>query len=299
MEDTRQELSIKRDGYSFTELGGLFDSSSDLIFFNQEKNEQEEEFPGEFSFRNSPYNKLKLREEKLKDDFDYNIIKIFSEQKDSNIEVEDKNEKKATLLTQKRGRKKKDETLNTKKQHTKYDRDNILGKIQVHYISFLVNYINLTIKKNFSIYHPIFLDLNYNFKRNTSKKFMKELKEKTVGEILKTPPTVKNNKNIKDLSNVNKMVFDSVYKKNTELGKLLDKNYLDLFHEIYFVNKIDDEKENKNVKSIEIFKDLLLREKEKNPSDIVYISKIVKVAEKEFIKSGKPIFTTIIKKSFN
>lgn len=192
-----------------------------------------------------------------------------------------------------------EEQINNKskrQKHTKYDRDNIFGKIQVHYISFLVDYTNYKIKQFLPGRHLKFSDIDYSFKKMISKASVKSLKEKTIGQILQNPPSTKNKPYIKDLGNLNKNIFDIVYNECPKIKEILDKNYLDLFHGVYYKkyngDSYEDEIERKN--GIVKFNDLLKKIKQKNNGDDFYIEKMIKMADTEFIKPGTPIFKTFL-----
>ena len=71
---------------------------------------------------------------------------------------------------------------NKKKTHDKNTSDNLLRKVQVHYLSFIVNYLN-DILKNLK-YKQKFFNLDYDFKSNINKEYVENLKTKTIGEII-------------------------------------------------------------------------------------------------------------------
>lgn len=72
--------------------------------------------------------------------------------------------------------------LNLNKIHDKNTIDNVLRKIQVNYISFIVSYIN-DILTNLN-YKERFYKLDYSFKQNINKQFVESLKTKNIGEII-------------------------------------------------------------------------------------------------------------------
>ena len=65
-----------------------------------------------------------------------------------------------------------------KKFHDKKSSDNILRKIQVHYLSFIIDFLNniLRILK----YDRQFLELDYNFKKDVNRKHINKLKKNTL-----------------------------------------------------------------------------------------------------------------------
>lgn len=145
--------------------------------------------------------------------------------------------KQLTKIKRKRGRKTniKENTENKKegkktKIHDKNSCDNILRKIQVHYLTFIVSYLNEILK---SLEYPIiFHNLNYKFKSNVKKEFVESLKTKTIGEIIVNDITIK----FKTLNkNYNQMLYEKI-KDNEQLKKIFEDNYLKLFKNIYYKN---------------------------------------------------------------
>ena len=80
----------------------------------------------------------------------------------------------------KRGRKKERE--NKSQTHDKYWMDNILRKIQNHFLSFIIFFINDILKA--LNYEQRFLKLDQSFKVNIKKDFVESLKKKAIGEII-------------------------------------------------------------------------------------------------------------------
>ena len=76
----------------------------------------------------------------------------------------------------------KEVNLKNKKIHIKYSFDNILRKIQFHYMSFIVSFLN-DILRNFNI-NQRFLRLDFKYCLNIKKDFIKSLKKKTLSEII-------------------------------------------------------------------------------------------------------------------
>ena len=87
-------------------------------------------------------------------------------------------EKKLT----KAGRKRKRPLEIGEKEHSKDAHDNILRKIQVHFLTFIINYANAILSHlNFSFQ---FIDIDYHIKKVISKEKFSALKKKNIGEIL-------------------------------------------------------------------------------------------------------------------
>ena len=126
-------------------------------------------------------------------------------------------------LQKKRGRVK---VINPKKQlnlnriHDKNTIDNVLRKIQVNYISFIVSYIN-DILKNLN-YKERFYKIDYSFKQNINKQFVESLKTKNIGEIICNKIS---NKYKKD-ENTNKYIFDKIFQKKKWSKQSFNQNFV-------------------------------------------------------------------------
>ena len=123
------------------------------------------------------------------------------------------------------------------KRHTALDDDNILRKIQVQYISFLVHYSNDVISFYVDDYknNACFKDVDYKLKKVVNHKNVENLKKKAIGEIIKfkiTPKikTIERNENEKNLN--------IILKKYPFLLEYFKINYLELFIQ-YYKNKND------------------------------------------------------------
>jgi hypothetical protein len=137
-------------------------------------------------------------------------------------------------VSKRRKRNEKNENI-MRRVHTAADYDNILRKIQVHFLSFIINFTNDVINtliddKNV----PKFKNLDYKIKKTVNHKFVEELKSKDIGEILqlKVSPKMK-----KFDGSVNKVIYDTIYGKYPIIHSYMNKSYLSLFKEYY--NSVD------------------------------------------------------------
>ena len=91
----------------------------------------------------------------------------------------------STELTKKKRKRGKENSKGSKnaKVHNIFSQDNLLRKIQIHYLNFIISFLN-NIIKHLNYDDKKFLKLNYEFKKNVSKNFFNTLKEKTIGEII-------------------------------------------------------------------------------------------------------------------
>ena len=186
------------------------------------------------------------------------------------------------LLKKKRGREKvKKQEINENdgigyiRIHDKHTSDNVLRKIQVHYISFIVSFINEILKG--LGFKQKFLNLTYSFKKNINKEFINSLKTKDIGNILCNKISGKYKKD----ENINKNIYDEIIQKNEIIKKILLEKYSLLFKNIYYKsNKIINLSEyglNKQITlsgGVKMFKDLLkdFEIKDINKKHIKYIN---------------------------
>ncbi len=176
----------------------------------------------------------------------------------------------------------------SRKTHKADDEDNILRKLQVHYISFITFFVNEIIKallypnKN----PPKFQIIDYETKKKVSSKYVKNLKNKTIGDIiqLKVSPKMKT---IKADANIN--TYNEIKEKCPEIQEILQKKYIDVFKEYYF-------KENPETQSIQIKDKNITLSKSKSKNYINLIQKyyhlkekIEKVIDKHYLHNYKRI----------
>ena len=180
------------------------------------------------------------------------------------FQVEIINDSSSTNSTnKKRGRRKKKQNAKYKREHKRDSPDNILRKIQVHFLNFIVHFLNFILKNlNFK---QKFMKLDYEFKKGIKKELINILKSKSIGELISKE--ISNKYKNKD-KNHNKKIYEEV-KNYKVINKILSINYLDFFKNIYFQNKkhIDlreygfDKKINLTDDS-KMFKDLINKNKE-------------------------------------
>ena len=204
--------------------------------------------------------------------------------------------KNKKFCKKKRGRKMKQNNStkeeNNQNTHDKFSNDNLLRKIQIHYISFLISIINLILRD--LNYEEQFLKLNYNIKKNINKKFFESLKNKKLSEIIcnkiskkykkydsniniKIYNKIKNNEILKNFFNI--LIF---FPKTTiKQIKKVSENYLSFFKNIYYeskriinLKKYGLEKEIFLSEEIKMFKDLLQDNIDENIDNKKYVEEI-------------------------
>ena len=124
-----------------------------------------------------------------------------------------------------------------KKIHYGHAADNLLRKIQVHFLSFMVNYINDVIKTIINDKNvPLFKILDYKIKKKVKHEYVNELRNKSIAEILQlnVSPKIKLHDN-----NVNKNIYSTICKISPFMIGYLQQSYVSLFKEYYYnKNKI-------------------------------------------------------------
>ena len=165
------------------------------------------------------------------------------------------------------------------KFHDKNKVDNLIRKIQVHYMSFIRSFLN-EITKHLKIVKQ-FLEIDYNIKKDASKKNLKELKEKTIGEIISSEISSKY-KNIE--KNYNKIIVDDL-SKNEVLRNILSQNYMSFFKEVYYQsnNKINLKRYGADEEiilsnKVEMYRDFL----KNNDFDFIHIMELNRCVAKYF-----------------
>ena len=134
------------------------------------------------------------------------------------------------------GRKRKGDNHQYKeKVHTKYDKDNIHTKIQVHFLKFLFCFINEIIEIYFGKKKQ-FLNIDYQNKKVVTKDNVKKLKTTKIGEILSQDISTK----YKKLNTIDKEINNKLYLEvieNENIKKILSETYINIFRNLYYKNK--------------------------------------------------------------
>lgn len=129
----------------------------------------------------------------------------------------------------------KNNDINYKKKrkiHSCSSFDNILTKIQVHFINFIIDISNDALRLIIKNKYLHFRQLNYNFKRRITYEYFNRLKEIPIKEVL--------NQNISEKyrsisKSINKEILIKIIPKSEWLNNFLNMNYLKLFN-IYYNN---------------------------------------------------------------
>ena len=236
--------------------------------------DQRSEYENEYSYTNESSNSFQLfpLQNGIIDfnDFQFPILDLTTPLNDKNNNKDNSSQSDSSkpLLSKKKGRGRQKQIINNESQkvHDKFSTDNLLRKIQVHYISFITLFLNDVLEQlNFK---QRFFKLDYFFKKNVNMKFVESLKQKNLGEIICNKISSKYKK---DNENANIKIYEEI-KKNEILNNILSENYLKFFKKIYYKsNRIINLKEyglDKDIilsKKVKLFEDLF---KDNNASDI-------------------------------
>ena len=220
-------------------------------------------------------------------------IKIIIENSNYNINNDKENfiNNNSNKKEKKRGRDKK--ILNSKRIHDKFSKDNILRKLQTHYLAFLTNFANLLIKQIlFEDKDMQFYSLKHKFFKNINKNRINLLKKQSLSDILKCTkiPQCKSAKNNTD-------VYNKITSKSIIIKNIIDKPYLEYF-QIYYNSKkkicLSKYGYNQYIilpNDIQLFEDLIKKNKTNSEiDDEKYRKKIETIIHDEFLQGPKQLF---------
>lgn len=146
-------------------------------------------------------------------------VALFSTRKNRLFKIE-KNKK--------RGRK----SRKKKKFHLKSDFDNVLTKIQIHFLNFLINISNDVLKATLTKNNLHFKHINYKFKKQITYEHIKYLKTVPIKVLLEKDISSKYRKYSKDF---NSKILQQVIPSSKWLEEFFNMKYLSLFR-IYYNN---------------------------------------------------------------
>jgi len=153
------------------------------------------------------------------------------------------------------------------KTHRKSDFDNILAKIQVHFINFIINLSNDALKiikgKNF---RKTFKNINYDFKKKINIDYIKKLQSYSIKDILIIDISSKYTTLPK---NFNKKLINEVCNSSKWLEQFFNMKYISLFNYYYNNEKIINGKEIIFSSKTKSFKDLLENKKNEDIKELI------------------------------
>ena len=145
--------------------------------------------------------------------------------------------------------------------HDRNTSDNILRKVQTHFITFILMFLNDLLKK-LNI-NKKFLKLDYKLKKIIKKDDLEILKKKTLGEIISDKISRKYRQKNEDY---NKQLCEEIKKNNILLSNIFSIKYITLFKKIYYKSLetfnlnlfgFDCDKEITLSNDVKMYKDLL------------------------------------------
>lgn len=185
---------------------------------------------------------------------EYDLKKIFNKNDlEENIEddsekiylIDDKKNikknKKTPFITNKKIKKppgkKRIKNNSIKAKHSNAAFDNLLSKIQVHYINFIREVANDAIKTELKLINALnFKDIDYIFKRCIKFNYFEELKTIPIKVLLCKPITKKFRKVLSKIKNYNQEVYNEACNKSQWLKDFFEQNYISFFHKYYYNN---------------------------------------------------------------
>ena len=181
------------------------------------------------------------------------------------------------------------------KRHTSSDNDNVLRKIQVQFISFIIFFSNDVVSFLLNDYEntPYFHNVEYELKKKVNHKNVESLKKKTIEEIIrffKITPKIKKKK-----ENENEKSLNALLKKNNNsIVEYFKTKYLDLFKKYFNNNNDNFEVNGQNIPLSDKTKkktfSSLLKKNERLKEKIKYVC--INYYINSYKKIKKPVFHT-------
>ena len=156
-------------------------------------------------------------------------------------------------------------SVTTNRVHDNNSYDNLLRKIQNHFMNFIVRFLNEYLNKN--NIEKNFCKLDYNFKKKVNKKFVNDLKTKNLRDIIINNISIKytRHENEANKNCLEEIESNEIYKiEIIELKKILSINYMDFFRKVYYKSE-----RNVNLKEFGIFKTIILSKEVKMFNDLL------------------------------
>lgn len=142
------------------------------------------------------------------------------------------NPKKILFQAKKRGRQKFSES---KKEHDKHCLDNLLTKIQVHFLSFIINLSNDALKAEFGEKTPYnFKHLSHKIKKNVNFNSFYNIKNSMIKDVLEKEISTKYKNSDK---NINIEILKKVCGQSDWLKDFFNIKYIILFKDYYYIEE--------------------------------------------------------------
>jgi hypothetical protein len=210
---------------------------------------------------------------------DYSSSDCFEIPDSRPFHVPDSENEKKKLRT---GRKRKHQITEGEKIHDKNATDNVLRKIHVHYMTFIITTVNELL--NYLGYKFKFIDIDYNNKKVLTKKRFSLLKRTSIGQILCQKVSPKFRKQSKENLYINNIIFNQV-KENKIIKYFLSHNYITVFKDVYLKDKRyfnENDVKLQFSENVKTYENLLNKIKKYDDKD-EYEKKINEVIQKYFL----------------
>ena len=179
-------------------------------------------------------------------------------------------------VTKKRGRGRNKESK--KAEHTASSIDNIERKIQIHFLNFVISFLNNCIEAYFGYPKFTFLNFSHSEKIKVSFEYMEKIKKSTIKELIENIDISVKYKHPDKNKNTNKMNLKAL-DENPWFKQIFGIKYLELFSDYY-----NDEQP---LKEITKFGKKILLQKTKS---FYYLLQKYKNLEDELIKYSKDLY---------
>lgn len=212
------------------------------------------------------------------------------------IELEENQESNKNIFkTKKLNKRGRIKIKNTKRKiHSKMGRDNVLTKIQVHFLTYLINVSNDIIEPYFQAKKndKQFKQINYADKKNIKIEHRSKLKNSSIKDILQMKiSSIYRNYEEDYNEKIYNFISDEVNKdsKLSWINNFFNLNYLKFFENHYYINKnenyffIEGKKINFSKETKSFYN--LLEENKNNPE---MIKRLTDVSKRYFIRSKRP-----------
>lgn len=276
---------LKQKGYSYKANFSLLDESNNVFGIKNLLIKNNMNSPKKLNFLKSRNNnKLEIKnninnsEKNVSQDKEIKneTTNSITTKKESNIDLSDNNKtlndndkkyhprfiiSKGKTFSTNRVKKGRQNVKISYRVHTASDYDNILRKIQVHFLSFIIHFLN-DIVRTFIPYNNeklLFKNIDYKIKKDVNHKFIEKILTKNIFEVLKFDISPKYKQFQKS---TNSTIAGKICEKLPFMNDFLKQNYLDLFNDYYYSkdkNFIINNTTIKITKKTEVFSELLKR----------------------------------------
>ena len=184
------------------------------------------------------------------------------------------------IIKKKRGRKAKKETL---KIHDKSSPDNLLRKIQVHYFTFIIDYLNEVLRQ--LGFNEKFIPIDYQYKKKITKIFFRKLKGVKLADIL--CENISPKFHLHDAKTNQTLYYK--FKANGIFNYLFEQNFFTFFKDMYYKSVYNINLQNYGPltllkENVKMFDDLL--KKNSNGLNKSYAEKLKLCAVEYYLKDN-------------